>query len=120
MAKAGIKFASFGGWERNKKPWNRRILRERPLLTRSLQLKAQHQFRNQSRRLTGSSWEKVNTSSHYLFLYAAENSNCAYYHTEKVYHALLADSLPVYVGAKTIDGYVPTGSIIKASDFKDT
>lgn len=60
-------------------------------------------------------------SSKYMFFFAAENSNCPYYHTEKVFHALLAGSIPVYLGnPKTIDGYVPKGSIVKAEDFKST
>jgi len=57
-------------------------------------------------------------ASRFLFFFAAENSKCAHYHTEKVYHGLLAGSLPVYVGADTIDDYVPHNSIIKASSFK--
>merc|ERR1719401_1720101 len=61
------------------------------------------------------------TSSKHMFFFAAENSNCAYYHTEKVYHGLLSGSIPVYNGnPETIDKYVPKGSIIKVSDFKDS
>lgn len=57
--------------------------------------------------------------SGHLFTFAAENSICAYYHTEKVYRALETGSVPIYVGATTIHEYVPTNSIIMASDFKD-
>merc|ERR1719282_1849481 len=64
--------------------------------------------------------DMYDTSSKHLFYFAAENSDCAYYHTEKVYHGLLSGSIPVYVGAKTIDGFVPKGSIIKASDFSSS
>jgi len=65
--------------------------------------------------------DEYRTSSKHLFFYAAENSNCAYYHTEKVYRGLLSGSIPIYNGnPKTIDGFVPKGSIIKTSDFPST
>ena len=59
-------------------------------------------------------------ASKHLFFYAAENDNCAYYHTEKVYHGLLSGSLPIYLGYNnTIDEYVPKNSIVKISDFSN-
>jgi len=64
--------------------------------------------------------ELYDTSSSHLFYFAAENSKCAYYHTEKVYNAFLSGSIPVYVGnSDTIDDYVPQGSIIKYADFRN-
>jgi len=32
----------------------------------------------------------------------------------------MAGSIPIYIGANTIDEYVPTDSIIKVSDFSST
>lgn len=62
---------------------------------------------------------KVGWSSQHLFLLAAENSNCKFYHTEKLFHAFHAGTVPIYLGADTIDDYVPKHSIIKVSDFKN-
>jgi len=42
--------------------------------------------------------EKAAVSAQHLFMYAAENSGCAYYITEKVIHAFLGGSVPVYLG----------------------
>jgi len=65
--------------------------------------------------------DMYDTSSKQMFFYAAENSACAYYHTEKVYHGLLSGSIPVYNGnPQTIDKHVPKGSIIKTADFEST
>ena len=49
---------------------------------------------------------------------AAENSNCADYHTEKLFHAFMAGVVPVYVGSDTVLDLVPPDSIILASRFK--
>ncbi|CAE8721677.1 unnamed protein product [Polarella glacialis] len=46
------------------------------------------------------------------------NARCPHYHTEKIYHALVAGSVPVYVGDATIESWVPKGSYISADDFK--
>merc|ERR1719512_93232 len=65
--------------------------------------------------------DMYDTSAKHPFFFAAENSDCAYYHTEKVYHGLLSGSIPVYLGnSHTIDAFVPRGSIIKAADFNST
>ena len=59
-------------------------------------------------------------SIEHLFFYAAENGNCGYYHTEKVFHALVAGTVPVYVGnCETIKRFVPENSVILANDFED-
>jgi len=60
---------------------------------------------------------KMALASAHRFTLAAENSICAYYHTEKVWHALLAGSVPIYIGATTIKEYVPANSLIMVSDF---
>ena len=41
---------------------------------------------------------KIAVSSRHLFMYAAENSAYPWYITEKVFHGLVAGSVPVYVG----------------------
>jgi hypothetical protein len=60
---------------------------------------------------------KIGHSAQHLFMYAAENSNCGFYHTEKVFHALMAGTVPVYRGAGTIPIYLPRNSVINANDF---
>lgn len=61
----------------------------------------------------------ISMSRKHLFLFAAENSDCPYYHTEKIYHAFMASVVPVYLGdSKTLDEYVPRHSVIKANDFE--
>jgi hypothetical protein len=62
--------------------------------------------------------QKTAISAQHLFMYAAENSGCAYYVTEKVWHALAAGSVPVYVGdAAFLKQLVPPLSVIYAADF---
>jgi len=51
------------------------------------------------------------------FALVTENTIASGYVTEKVFHALAAGVLPIYLGTADIDYYVPQGSIIKASDF---
>jgi len=63
--------------------------------------------------------EKAAVSTQHLFMFAAENSGCAYYNTEKVFHALVAGSVPVYLGDGTsLKKLAPLGSVIYAADFK--
>jgi hypothetical protein len=62
----------------------------------------------------------VAVASRHLFFFAAENSNCAYYITEKVFHGLVAGSVPIYLGdADRLKLIAPLNSVIYASDFKD-
>ena len=62
----------------------------------------------------------VAMASQHLFFYAAENSACAYYITEKVFYGLLAGSVPIYVGDSThLKAIAPTDSIIYTDDFPD-
>ncbi|CAG8582226.1 11182_t:CDS:1 [Paraglomus brasilianum] len=56
--------------------------------------------------------------SPYKFVLTFEDSNCEGYVTEKVYDALLADAIPIYMGASDIDDYVPSGSVIKVTDYE--
>jgi hypothetical protein len=65
--------------------------------------------------------ELVAMASQHLFFYAAENSACAYYITEKVFNGLLAGSVPIYVGGSAhLRAIAPTNSIIYTDDFPDT
>ena len=61
--------------------------------------------------------QKMVHAAKYLFLFAAENSISPYYHTEKLFHGLMAGTIPVYHGADTVDDFVPNHSIIKFSDW---
>ena len=64
--------------------------------------------------------EKAAVSGQHLFMYAAENSGCAYYVTEKVFHAFLGGSVPVYVGdTASLKKLAPPGSVIYSSDYKE-
>lgn len=53
------------------------------------------------------------------FYFAAENSICEFYHTEKAYLGLLAGSVPIYLGHDSAKrgGYFPVNSVIFASDY---
>lgn len=64
--------------------------------------------------------DKVKGASRHLFLFAAENSHCTHYHTEKVFHAFMAGVVPVYVGAPSVVRVIPPRSAILASDFPTT
>lgn len=55
--------------------------------------------------------------AHYPFTIAIENSRCFDYVTEKVYDALMAGSIPLYLGASNIEDYVPDKSIIRVDLF---
>jgi hypothetical protein len=67
---------------------------------------------------TGAHELLIAASTAHLFFFAAENSKCSFYHTEKVYNALVAGSVPVYIGScSTLREFVPTHSVIMADDF---
>jgi len=53
----------------------------------------------------------------YLFHLAFENQNVDDYITEKLWLALEAGTLPIYLGAKNVKDHVPVHSIIVAEDF---
>lgn len=62
--------------------------------------------------------ELVAVATRHPFFYAAENSNYPYYVTEKVFHGLLAGSVPVYIGDSAhLRVIAPPHSIIYADDF---
>ena len=67
-------------------------------------------------------WEagKLNLSSGYLFTVAIENSISHDYITEKLWHPLVAGSVPIYLGAPNIQDWLPceTDCIIDLRQFK--
>lgn len=56
----------------------------------------------------------------YPFYLAFENSNEEDYVSEKVYHALEAGVLPVYMGAPNVADFVPPDSLVRADTFDST
>ncbi|KAF2077231.1 hypothetical protein CYY_001485 [Polysphondylium violaceum] len=62
--------------------------------------------------------DKVELFRQYKFILAFENNNYTDYVTEKLSHAFLGQSLPVYMGAPNVDEWLPGHkSIIKTDDF---
>ncbi|GMI00224.1 hypothetical protein TrST_g8621 [Triparma strigata] len=61
--------------------------------------------------------DKVTIMRGYKFHAAFENGNVRDYVTEKVYLALAAGTVPIYLGAPNINEFVPAGSIINVADF---
>ncbi len=57
-------------------------------------------------------------SSKHLFMFAFENSNCIDYVTEKVFHALKAGTIPIYMGTRSVIRSVPENSIIHVDNFR--
>ena len=60
---------------------------------------------------------KIAAISRHLFHFAFENSDCKDYHTEKALHALLAGTVPVYLGHPSVRHFLPRGSYIAVRDF---
>ncbi|CCV05044.1 putative Alpha3-fucosyltransferase [Mesorhizobium metallidurans STM 2683] len=60
---------------------------------------------------------KLDTVAHYKFCLALENSSETDYVTEKLFDALKAGSVPVYLGAPNVGEFAPEGSYINAADF---
>jgi hypothetical protein len=101
-----LAYASYGTCLHNAEPW----------VSRQQCLKACPSWTG-NRTNAWNNRQKVFISAHHLFTWAAENSNCDYYHTEKVFQALASGSVPVYFGAATIREVVPEHSTIIARDF---
>lgn len=62
---------------------------------------------------------RVESSKKYMFTLSMENAISQDYHDEKIFQCFLAGSIPIYAGATNIADYVPTGSYILATDFKN-
>ena len=55
-----------------------------------------------------------------LFYYAAENTNCEYYHTEKPWNGFNSGAVPIYLGSNlTHREFFPKHSYIHVLDFPD-
>lgn len=61
--------------------------------------------------------EKLEIFKSYPFALAFENTNCYDNVTEKIYDALLAGAIPIYLGAPNVEEWVPEGSYIDARHF---
>ncbi|KAF9127230.1 hypothetical protein BGW39_006019 [Mortierella sp. 14UC] len=79
------------------------------------------QNRDVPKELEAERWDilKTKTLAPYPFGLAAENSNCMGYVTEKFYDVLASGAIPVYFGASDIADFVPEGSYIDVSAFKN-
>ena len=78
---------------------------------------------NKKKPSQGNGWfnSKVDIIRSYKFLLTFENSNVRDYVTEKFNHALVAGTVPVYLGADTIRDFQPSPhSVINVQDFRDT
>jgi len=65
--------------------------------------------------------EKKCLLPHYKFAWALENSQGEDYVSEKLFWALEAGTIPLYLGADNVDEFLPnTKSIIKVNDFENT
>jgi glycosyl transferase family 10 (putative fucosyltransferase) len=60
---------------------------------------------------------KIRTLSGYRFALAFENAIEEDYVTEKIFDALRAGSIPVYLGAPNVDEFVPEGSFVDAAAY---
>eukprot|EP00123_Amoebidium_parasiticum_P016877 comp23620_c0_seq1/m.40216 comp23620_c0_seq1/g.40216 ORF comp23620_c0_seq1/g.40216 comp23620_c0_seq1/m.40216 type:complete len:523 (-) comp23620_c0_seq1:139-1707(-) len=103
LQQAGVSLASYGACLHNK---NTPPTSEFPPGSPVAKLLSGDKFR-----------QKEGLASLHLFHFAAENSDCDHYHTEKLFQALRVGAVPVYMGGKTITDYVPPGSIIDVRDF---
>lgn len=65
----------------------------------------------------GDRTSKRRIAARYPFCLAFENSISADYVTEKIFDALRAGSIPVYLGAPNVAQYVPPGSYIDAAAY---
>ena len=68
--------------------------------------------------VTGSSKsDKLEVIKHYKFYFCFENSVYKDYVTEKVYHALMAGTVPIYYGAPNFADFVPKNSVVDVRKF---
>lgn len=70
--------------------------------------------------LSGKPWWEIkwNITSQYRFTLAFENSIARDYVTEKLYHALVVGSVPVYWGAPNVERFLPApNAAIRVDDF---
>lgn len=63
------------------------------------------------------SGQKLAHAGAHLFMLAAENGDCNWYVSEKLLHALLAATVPVYYGTATAREFAPRQSTVYAAEF---
>ncbi len=63
--------------------------------------------------------EKIVAISRYKFAICFENSEYCGYVSEKIFHCIFADTVPIYLGAPDITDYVPANCFIDMRKFKD-
>jgi hypothetical protein len=67
----------------------------------------------------GTVGEKLPTLRQYKFVFCLENSIFPGYVTEKIFDAMFAGSVPVYLGAPDVETYVPKDAFVDMRDFKN-
>lgn len=63
--------------------------------------------------------DKLATLAGYKFTFALENTVCPGYVTEKIFDAMFAGTVPVYLGAPDITDFVPKECFVDMRDFKN-
>ena len=67
----------------------------------------------------GSVDDKLATLKGYKFTFALENTVCQGYVTEKIFDAMFAGSVPIYLGAPDISDFIPKDCFVDIRDFKN-
>ena len=67
----------------------------------------------------GKVFEKLPVLSQYKFTFCLENSVFPGYVTEKIFDAMFAGSVPIYLGAPDIENFIPEGAFIDMRKFKN-
>ena len=61
--------------------------------------------------------DKLNKTSEYRFSLVVENSRMNGYISEKIFEAMFAYSVPIYLGAPNVENYIPANSFINVAKF---
>eukprot|EP00190_Bangiopsis_sp_CCMP1999_P004473 CAMPEP_0198732968 /NCGR_PEP_ID=MMETSP1475-20131203/41479_1 /TAXON_ID= ORGANISM="Unidentified sp., Strain CCMP1999" /NCGR_SAMPLE_ID=MMETSP1475 /ASSEMBLY_ACC=CAM_ASM_001111 /LENGTH=318 /DNA_ID=CAMNT_0044496181 /DNA_START=98 /DNA_END=1051 /DNA_ORIENTATION=+ len=71
----------------------------------------------------GRSLDDLNVVEHllskHMFALVSERTDCSYAHSGKIFTAMRAGCIPVYLGSPSIKNYLPQGSVVVASDFNN-
>ena len=116
--KCPIDFDLYGyGWNKFyfKKPKLLRVFNRFEFITKILSPKLEV-YQGQ---IDGSLQDKLNIIKNYKFHFVIENASLNGWITEKIFHAYLAGTVPIYLGAPDINDFVPSNSYINYMDFKD-
>lgn len=60
---------------------------------------------------------KINTISRYKFDFCIENSNYPGFITTRIFHSFLANTVPVYLGPKDIENFIPRNCFVNLNNF---